>query len=53
MRDLIDKLNYYTKLYDEGHPEITDQEWDNLYFELKKLVLYTQILQHKEFHLKY
>lgn len=37
MRELIDKLNYYTKLYDEGHPEITDQEWDNLYFELKKM----------------
>ena len=37
MRELIDKLNYYTKLYDEGRPEITDQEWDNLYFELKKM----------------
>lgn len=37
MRELIDKLNYYTKLYDEGHPEITDQEWDNLYFKLKKM----------------
>ena len=36
MRDLIDKLNYYTKLYDEGHPEISDKEWDELYFELKK-----------------
>lgn len=37
IRELIDKLNYYTKLYDEGHPEISDQEWDNMYFELQKL----------------
>ena len=36
IRDLIDKLNYYTKLYDEGHPEISDKEWDELYFKLKK-----------------
>ena len=35
-RSLIKKLNYYTKLYDEGHPEITDEEWDELYFELQK-----------------
>jgi DNA ligase (NAD+) len=35
-RDLIDALNYYTKKYDEGNPEITDEEWDNLYFELIK-----------------
>jgi DNA ligase (NAD+) len=37
IRQLIDKLNYYTKLYDEGHPEISDIEWDNLYFKLQKL----------------
>lgn len=30
---LIEKLNYYTKKYDEGNPEITDKEWDDLYFE--------------------
>lgn len=34
IRELIDKLNYYTKLYDEGTPEISDQEWDDLYFKL-------------------
>lgn len=34
VRELIDKLHYYTKKYDEGHPEISDQEWDKLYFEL-------------------
>ena len=37
MRELINKLNYYTKLYNKGHTEITDQEWDSLYFELKKI----------------
>ena len=25
MRDLIEKLNYYTKLYDEGHTKISDK----------------------------
>lgn len=29
----IAKLNYYTKKYDEGNPEISDEEWDNLYFD--------------------
>ena len=37
IRDLINKLNYYTKKYDEGNPEISDFEWDNLYFLLQKL----------------
>lgn len=37
IRDLINKLNYYTKKYDEGNPEISDFEWDNLYFELQDL----------------
>ena len=37
MRDLIEKLNYYTKLYDEGHPAISDKEWDDMYFHLEKL----------------
>ena len=36
MRDLINKLNYYTNLYDEGNPAISDKEWDELYFTLKK-----------------
>ena len=35
IRPLIDKLNYYTKMYDEGHPEILDREWDNMYFQLQ------------------
>jgi len=37
IRNLIDKLNYYTKLYDEGHPEISDYEWDKMYYELQDL----------------
>lgn len=36
MRYLIDKLNHYTDLYDQGHPEISDKEWDELYFTLKQ-----------------
>lgn len=43
IRNLIDKLNSYTKLYDEGHPAITDYEWDNLYFQLVKLEQQTGI----------
>lgn len=35
IKSLVDKLNYYTKMYDEGRPEISDQEWDNLYFQLQ------------------
>lgn len=29
----ITKLNYYTKKYDEGNPEISDEAWDALYFD--------------------
>ena len=37
MRELVEKLNYYTKLYDEGHPVISDKEWDDMYFQLQEL----------------
>ena len=37
MRELIDKLNYHTQLYDAGKPEISDKEWDDLYFKLVKM----------------
>jgi len=37
MKELIEKLNYHTKLYDEGHPVISDKEWDNMYFQLQEL----------------
>ncbi len=35
LREYIDKANYYTKLYDEGHPAISDKEWDEYYFAIK------------------
>ena len=34
MRDLINRLNYLTQKYDEGCPEVSDKEWDDLYFQL-------------------
>ena len=37
IHNLIDKLNVYTKFYDEGHPVISDKEWDDMYFELQNL----------------
>ena len=37
IKELIKKLNYHTKLYDMGKPEISDKEWDEMYFELVKL----------------
>lgn len=37
IRSLIDELNHYTKLYDEGKSPISDKAWDDLYFYLEKL----------------
>ena len=37
IQELVDKLNYYTKLYDEGNPAISDKEWDDMYFKLQNL----------------
>lgn len=37
IQDSIKFLNARTKEYDEGHPTISDQEWDNKYFELIQL----------------
>ena len=37
MEKLVKELNYYTKLYDEGHPAISDEEWDNMYFQLQDM----------------
>ena len=34
LRKLINTLNKATKEYDEGHPSMTDKEWDDLYFKL-------------------
>lgn len=44
MRDLINKLNYYTELYDKGTPAISDKEWDELYFELETMEKETGII---------
>ena len=41
IQDLIYKLNYYTKKYDEGESLISDKEWDDMYFELQDLENYT------------
>ena len=32
----INKLNEWTKAYDEGHPVVSDKEWDDLYFKIAK-----------------
>ena len=37
MKELVDRLNYLTKKYDEGHPEVSDKEWDELYFKLAQM----------------
>ena len=37
IRNLIHMLNLHTEYYDAGEPIISDQEWDNMYFELVKL----------------
>lgn len=37
MRTLIDLLNSWTEAYDMGKPTVSDEEWDNKYFELVNL----------------
>ena len=37
IRELIDKLNYYTQYYDKGESLISDKEWDDMYFKLVDL----------------
>ena len=32
--EYIKRLNAWIKAYDEGHPVVSDKEWDNLYFEV-------------------
>lgn len=44
IRNLINQLNEYTKLYDEGCPAISDTEWDKMYFELKEAEQNTGII---------
>ena len=44
IRQLIDLLNSTTVLYDSGHTILTDEEWDEKYFELQKLEKETGII---------
>lgn len=44
IRTLINKLNAYTELYDNGTPAISDEEWDNLYFQLKQMEKESRII---------
>ena len=37
IKNLVNELNYHTKLYDQGTPIISDFEWDAMYFELFNL----------------
>ena len=37
MENLIEELNAATRAYDEGKPYMSDQEWDEKYFELLSL----------------
>lgn len=37
IRNLIDYLNYHSRKYLAGEPEISDQEWDNKYIMLRDL----------------
>lgn len=34
MQKLVDELNAATAAYDAGHPTMSDEQWDNLYFKL-------------------
>ena len=44
LREIIIKLNNWTKAYDEGHPIVSDKEWDSLYFNLEKIEKETGII---------
>lgn len=33
---MVEFLNYHTKLYDAGTPQISDAEWDDVYFKLQQ-----------------
>ena len=44
IRELIDYLNARTKEYDEGHPTISDKEYDDKFFELIHLEEVTGII---------
>ena len=37
IKQLVAILNKATKFYDEGHPIMSDKEWDDMYFQLVDL----------------
>lgn len=37
IKELVDILNKHTEAYDAGHPTISDEDWDKMYFELEAL----------------
>ena len=37
MQDLVSKLNKATEAYNNGHPIMSDKEWDDLYFKLVQM----------------
>ena len=40
MRSLINLLNDWTEAYDNGHPIVSDKEWDDKYFQLVMMEYY-------------
>ena len=52
MGELVKKLNDATKAYDEGHPIMSDKDWDDLYFQLDNLEKqYNYVLLNSPTHL--
>ena len=52
MGELVKKLNDATKAYDEGHPIMSDKDWDDLYFQLDNLEKqYNYVLPNSPTHL--
>lgn len=44
MRELIDILNYHTKLYNNNQEIMSDEEWDKMYFQLQEMEKETGII---------
>lgn len=44
IRETINQLNHYIEMYDKGIPEISDKEYDDLYFSLKEMEEKTGII---------
>ena len=44
IKDIIQKLNKDTEAYEQGQPQMTEKEWNDLYFHLQKLEKETGII---------